>query len=283
MKIKNTLSGLVLTGALLAGGPALAQSDLLSGWSGSASINALFTDGNSDTRNIGGSINVTKQQGAWAHNAFGSVFNAENNDVRTADRFDLGYKLDRQITDRLYGFGRLRFDVDDFGNIDSRFSAFIGAGYEIFKDDKQSFSGELGIGGNTTDFISLTPQTITAPALDPVGIPLPLDPLTGLQQTTQVADPDVEPLESLSESSVALYGSLNYSNILSDILTFNSLFAFEADEDNTYIVWDNSLNVAVSERISVALGLLTRTNTDIVGPLGEETDTAFRVGIVYGI
>ena len=283
MKIKNTLAGLIVSGALLAGGPAMAQSQFLEGWQGSASLNALFTDGNSDTRNIGGSVNVTKQQGPWAHNAFGSIFNAENNDVRTADRYDIGYKLDRKFTERLYGFGRLRFDVDDFGNIDTRFSAFVGAGYEIFKDEKQSFSGELGIGGNTTDFISLTPQTITAPALDPAGVALPLDALTGLQETTQIPDPDVEPLDSLSESSAALYGSLNYSNILSDILTFNSLFAFEADSENAYIVWDNSLNVAVSERISVALGLLTRTNTDIVGPLGEETDTAFRVGIVYGI
>ena len=199
----------------------MAQSQFLEGWSGSASLNALFTDGNSDTRNIGGSVNVTKQQGPWAHNAFGSIFNAENNDVRTADRYDIGYKLDRKFTERLYGFGRLRFDVDDFGNIDTRFSAFVGAGYEIFKDEKQSFSGELGIGGNTTDFISLTPQTITAPALDPAGVALPLDALTGLQETTQIPDPDVEPLDSLSESSVALYGSLNYSNILSDILTLS--------------------------------------------------------------
>jgi len=282
MKMKNTLAGLVVSGALLAGGPAMAQSQLLEGWSGSASLNALFTDGNSDTRNIGGSVNVTKQQGPWAHNAFGSLFNAESNDLRTADRFDLGYKLDRQINDRLYGFGRLRFDVDDFGNIDSRFSAFVGAGYEIFKDSKQSFSGELGIGGSTTDFISLTPVTVTAPLLDDTGFSI-TDPVTGLQQTIQIADESVEPLDSLSESSAALYGSLDYSNILSDILTFNSLFSFEATSDNTYIVWDNSLNVSVSERISLSLGLLTRTNTDIVGPLGEETDTGFRVGIVYGI
>ena len=105
MNFKNTLSGLVLSGVLLAAGPAAAQIDLLSGWSGTAGINAIFTDGNSDTRNIGGSLNVTKQQGVWAHNGFGSIFNAESNDIETANRFDVGYKLSRQFTQHFTASG----------------------------------------------------------------------------------------------------------------------------------------------------------------------------------
>jgi len=280
MNFKNTLSGLVLSGVLLAGSPAIAQTDLLSGWSGSAGVNGIFTGGNSDTTNIGGSINVSKQQNIWTHTAFGSIFNAESNDVETANRFDLGYKLSRQFTEQLYGFGRLRYDADDFGNIDGRFSGFVGAGYQFFQDEKQSLSGELGIGGTSTDFISLSPASITVPSVDATGAPI-LD-ANGVQFTEVVTDDSIM-LDSLSESGAALYGGLNYANRLGETLTFNSIFSFEAADANTYIVWDNSLAVAVSERISLSVGLLTRTNTDIVGELGEETDSAFRVGILYGI
>lgn len=281
MKTFKTLSNLALTGALLSGGPALAQSELLDGWSGSAGISAILTAGNSDTQNLGGSVNVSKQQNVWTHNAFGSIYNAENNDVETANRFDLGYKIDRQFNDLMYGFGRLRYDSDDYGNIDGRFSGVVGVGRRFIQDQKQSLSGEIGIGGHSTDYISLTPVTVDQVEVDDAGV-FVLDG-NGLPVVTQIPDASVEPLESLSESGATLYGGLKYSNILSDMLTFNSAFTFEAADSNTYTVWDNSLNIAVSDRISLALGLLTRSNSDIVGPLNEKTDTATRISFVYGI
>jgi len=274
MKTKLSVISTVVSGALLIGGPAMAQTDLLEGWSGSASLGALFTAGNSDTSNVSGSASVTKQIDEWRHTAFGSTYSAENNDIETANRFDLGYKIDRQFNDVMYGFGRLRFDSDDYGNIDNRYSGVIGVGRNLLDDGKQSLKGELGIGMTDTKFLSLTPVLNDDPNLvDAAGFAVPVgDPVPGQESLT-----------SLDADSGLLYGGLNYSNILNEMLTFNSVFTFEAGDENTYTTWDNSLNVSVADNISLSLGLLNRSNSDIVGPRGEKTDTATRISIVYGI
>ena len=279
MNVRLSLSTLAVSSALMFSSVSMAQSALLEGWSGSASLGANISDGNSDTRNINGSANITKQQGPWAHTAFGNLYNSENNDVEVANRFDLGYKLDRNIiNDVTYVFGRIRFDVDDFGNIDQRLSGTVGIGRHFIQDERQTFSGEIGIGATQTDFLSLNPVQIvnTDPAaVDAAGFPI------GVGES--ISDPSQTPIDSLEESGALLYGSLKYSNILSEILTFNSVLSVEVSDDNTYTLWDNSLGIKLSDRVSLALGLLTRNNSDIVGPLGENTDTVTSISIVYGI
>jgi len=272
MKTKKKIAPLSLVTAIAfnipVAGSAVAQEDLFDGWSGSASIGAFLTSGNSDTRNIAGSYSVGKQVDLFRHTAFGSIYNAENNDVETANRFDLGYKLDRQISDTMYGFGRLRYDSDDYGNIDGRFSGVVGVGQEFVDDGKQKLSGEIGVGGHKTEFLSLNP-VLSDDTLDEFGFPLP--------------DPNQTPLESLDDDGFTLYTGVTYRNALSENLTFNSLLNAEASDSNTYTVWDNSLGIRVSDRVSISLGLLSRHNSDIVGPRGENTDTATRISFVYGI
>jgi len=180
---------------------------------------------------------------------------------------DLGYKLDRNFTDTVYGFGRLRFDADDFGNIDSRFTGVVGLGKQFFDNGKQAFSGEIGIGGVDTNFIV---QGLDVPVADPDAVDengLPIVPAQGIDD----------------DAGGVLYGSLRYSNLLNERVSFNSVLSFEAADVNTLTVWDNSLNVSLSDRISVSFGILTRTNSEIEGALGDNTDTATRLNIVYGI
>jgi putative salt-induced outer membrane protein YdiY len=114
-------------------------------WSGSAGLGAVITSGNSDTQNLAASVNVSKRDEIWRHNAFGSLYKAEANDVESADRFDLGYKLDRDINELMYGFGRIRFDSDDYGNIDGRYTAIGGVGRTFVNTGKVLFNGEAGI------------------------------------------------------------------------------------------------------------------------------------------
>lgn len=270
MKIKLTLISVVTGCTLLVGGPAMAQGDLLEGWSGSASLGALFTSGNTESTNVNGSASVSKQINEWRHTAFGSTYTAEDNDVESANRFDLGYKLDRQFTDTLYGFGRLRFDTDEFGNIDNRITGVVGVGNQLLNDGKQTLSGEIGIGAHQTEFLE-DPGTVSVGTGE-------FDPVTGFE----ILNVNTDNVEGTEADGAVLYAGLNYSNILSDILTFNSVLSIEAADVNTLAVWDNSLNVSLSDRISLSLGLLTRTNTDL-GEDFEATDTATRVNIVYGI
>jgi len=223
-----------------------AQDALTPEWSGTASLGAVITDGNSDTQNIAGSVNVSRQADIWRHNAFGSVYKAEANDEETADRFELGYKLDRQIDAQTYGFGRLRFDADEFGNIDSRYSGIVGVGRTFMDTGKMKFSAEIGIGMHQTEYL------------------VPVD-------------------GELEADGGTVYLGANYSNAISDAVTFNSIFSAELADSNNLTVWDNNLNFRVSDRISLSAGILTRSNSDIRGELGEKTDTTTRFSINYGI
>lgn len=215
-------------------------------WTGSAGFGAVVTAGNSDTQNIAGSINIAKRDDIYRHNAFGSIYKAEANDVESANRFDLGYKLDRDINDTMYGFGRLRYDSDDYGNIDGRFSGVVGVGRTFISNERVTFHGEAGIGAHKTDYI---------------------DPVNGNNE----------------DDGAVFYAGLGYSNNISETITFNSVLNLEMADSNTYSVWDNTLSFRVSDRISLNLGLLSRANSDITGPRGEKTDTTTRWSISYGI
>ena len=223
------------------------MSDSLSGdWSGSAGFGAVLTGGNSDTQNLAGSINVSRRDDIWRHNAFGSLYKAESNDIESANRFDLGYKLDRDINEIMYGFGRLRYDSDDYGNIDGRFSGIVGVGRTFIDDGKVSLNGEAGIGAHQTEYM------------------------------TAVDGED-------SADGAVFYLGLGYQNQLMENLTFNSIFNAEVADSNTYTVWDNSLSFKLSDRVSLNVGLMSRANSDIVGVLGKKTDTTTRWSINYGI
>jgi putative salt-induced outer membrane protein YdiY len=223
-----------------------AEDELSREWSGSASLGAVMTDGNSDTRNIAGSINVARQADLWRHNAFGSIYNAEANGEETANRLELGYKLDRSIDERSYVFGRLRYDTDEFGNIDNRYSGIVGVGRTFISTARVSFGAEIGIGVHQTEY---------------------LEPLDG----------------ELEADGGTIYIGANYSNAITDTVTFNSVLSAELTDSNNLTVWDNILNVRLSERLSLGLGLLTRNNSDITGDLGENTDTTTQISLNYGI
>ncbi len=267
MKLKNTFFTTSILAAAIVAAPAMAQDSLLDGWSGSAGMGAVITAGNSDTSNVSGSANVSKQIDVWRHTAFGSTYKAKSEDEKSADRFELGYKLDRQINDLMYGFGRLRYDSDEFGNIDGRFSGVVGVGRKFLDDGKQTLDGEIGIGAHSTEYLGMEVEP------DPTN----LDPITGLPVV--VAESGL----AGEDSGALLYGGLNYSNKINEILTFNSNFSFEAADSNTLTVWDNALGIKLSDRISLSLGLLNRSNSDIVGEGDSKTDTVTRMSFVYGI
>ena len=144
--MKPRLISLFAGSLSLVGASNVQAQGLASGWSGSAGLSAIFTDGNTETRNIAGNLNVAKQSGLWRHSGFASLFNAESNDVDNGDRVEVGYKLDRNLNRLTYIFGRLRYDYDDFSNIDSRFSGAVGLGRILIRTPKIYFNAEVGIG-----------------------------------------------------------------------------------------------------------------------------------------
>lgn len=122
-------------------------------WSGSASLGGIVTSGNTDNQSITGSLDISRRSGVNQHNLFGSIYQAEEDGVDSADRSEIGYSFDRYFDDPLFWFARLRYDTDTFSNIDSRSSVTVGMGSTFFENDTHSLSGRAGIGFGETQFV----------------------------------------------------------------------------------------------------------------------------------
>ncbi len=233
---------------------AVAEEPLTRTWSGSASLGGFVTSGNTENSSTTGAITLAKRSDNWTHNLTGSVYLAEENDVETAERTELAYRIDRYISNSTFVFGRVGYDTDDFANIDERTSLLLGVGRTFFDTEKRTFSASVGVGTQSTDLISLD------------------------------ADGDgTDEIDSLSSDDTVYYLGLDYRNRLRENVSFNSVLSMELSDLNTLTIWDNSLSLAVSDRFSIAFGILTRDNSDIVGVRGENTDTSTTLRLIYGI
>lgn len=250
----TTLAIVLATTSLIGNNAIAAEETLTSTWSGSASLGGFVTSGNTENSSTTGAVTLAKRTDNWTHNLSGSIYTAEENDIETAERTELAYRIDRYLSDSTFVFGRLGYDTDDFANIDGRTSLLVGIGRTFFASEKRGFDASIGVGSQSTDFISL----------DADG--------DGTNET-----------ESLSSDDTVIYVGLNYRNRLRENLTFNSVLSLEYTEINTLSVWDNNLSLAVSERFSIAFGILTRDNSDIIGVRGKNTDSSTTLRLIYGI
>jgi len=113
----------------LSGVSAQAQTGgLLDGWTGEGSLTGSRTTGNTETTDIGIGLN-------------GSV-----SGFTTRRRLDLGYQIDRQLTERVYLYGNGDYYTDDFGAFQDGFFVGAGAGYKVLLNEPITWNLEGGAG-----------------------------------------------------------------------------------------------------------------------------------------
>ncbi len=116
------------------------------GTSGSASFGLTITSGNTDTQNINLDAYIKNEQELYRHNYFANFLQSETSDVTTADRFLVGYKLDRKISPVSYIWGEIRYEQDNFSSFDSQITGSTGYGRHVLNDDYNKLDLEGGIG-----------------------------------------------------------------------------------------------------------------------------------------
>ncbi|MEO0975281.1 MAG: DUF481 domain-containing protein, partial [Pseudomonadota bacterium] len=124
------------------------------GWSGTAAVGFAATTGNAETSSLTVGINTALVSGKWRHEFTGAALRAtaEDQDTgevdTTAERYQLGYQGNYQISERSYIFGRANFDRDLFSGFERQLSETIGYGRTLFKNDAQLLEGEVGFGAS---------------------------------------------------------------------------------------------------------------------------------------
>lgn len=222
-------------------------------WSGSASLGASIASGNSEAESISGALRLSSRQDKWEHTIFGDILKGEATTVTnnadgtrtfntqdTSNRLALGYQPKYFWRESTYLFGVLDWTQDKPGDIDSRTTQVVGVGHQFWATDTGSFAAELGVGGKQTEFVSATPKTDEA----------------------------------------ITYVAANYLNSISEQTTINADLRADIGSDNT--ATDIGVGVAykMSDNMALKFSYLVRRNSDIVGALGDKTDTVAGFSLV---
>ena len=147
MKLRVTL----IVAALLAPISLMAQEATKSPWSGKATLGYLATSGNTENSTLNTGVEVGFATGKWEHLAKAFAISASENKVTTAEAYELGWKSERNLTDKDFLFGRLDWRKDNFGAFDTQFSQTVGYGRRLIKTDRHLLNVEAGVGARQSE------------------------------------------------------------------------------------------------------------------------------------
>ncbi len=204
--------------------PAMADDEL--GWSGSGRFGVVSQRGNAETETINIGAELVNNMEQWRHVLGLAVLNASENDVDTANRFELYGQSDYKINEISYWFGSLRYENDDFSQFENQATLAAGYGRELFNNDVHKLNGEIGIGYRRAELRD-SGETST----DPV-----------------------------------LRGKLDYAWVLSESATLTNAFLVEAGSDNTFAKNITALTADIANNFGLQLAYEIRHNTDVDDP-----------------
>ena len=143
---------LVLIAGLIAAPVSLyAQSAEDDGWSGKAALGYLATSGNTENSTLNSNFAVAFATGKWTHSVHALAISASENDVSTAEAYDLGWKSERELSAKSFVFGRLQWRKDNFGAYDTQFSQTVGYGRRLIETDVHKLNVEIGAGARQSE------------------------------------------------------------------------------------------------------------------------------------
>jgi len=136
---KTLLAGCVCA---LASGAAMGQD----GWSGDVEAGLNLTSGNTDETSINSRADVTRDWADWRQNVVLQQRYTEQDDQRTAERYQATSQLDYKFTDHDYVFLRGRYDDDSFSGYEFQASASGGYGRRVWEESESFLDTSIGAG-----------------------------------------------------------------------------------------------------------------------------------------
>jgi putative salt-induced outer membrane protein len=127
------------------------ETEEASPWAGKATLGYLATSGNTENSTLNTGFEVGYASGKWAHLLTAAAISASENEITTAEAYDLGWKSERKITDQDFVFGRIQWRKDNFGGYDTQFSQTLGYGRRLINNDKHKLNVELGVGARQSE------------------------------------------------------------------------------------------------------------------------------------
>lgn len=220
-------------------------------WSGNVELGLAVASGNADSETVNGKLDFTREEERWFYGFTLAGLRAKAEDALSANRYEFGLKLGYDFTERLYAFGSLRHESDDFATFETQTIASAGVGYRFVDSDRTTLVGEFGPGSRRVQ---------------------PIDALIG-------TPPVAVPLDA--ENDAIVRGTLDFKHRLTETTSIGNLLLAESGGGSTFLQNDLGVTVKMNSRFALKAGYQVRHNTE-VAPGIEKTDTLFTTNLVVG-
>lgn len=209
-------------------------------WKGKGEAGVVFARGNTVADTINAKLAMSDQVGDWKHSLDVAALRAATNGIQSANRYGAGWQSDYAISKKSFWFGGLRYEHDAFSGFDYQASLSTGYGYKFYDTDKVKLSGQVGVGYRRMK-----------------------DAITGDTIGNAIA-----------------VGGFDYENLITATTRVVDHFKVESGKDNTQLANFLGLEVKMSDRLALSVGIDVRDNTSPPPPK-KKIDTVTTVNLVY--
>ena len=214
--MKQIICTLALTGLMATG---LAAAD----WNGEGDLAYSNANGNSDSSALAAKLQLGTSYGNWVHSFTLEAVGSAQNNTTTAEAYTLTGQSDYDFSEKMYGFGALRYQSDRFSGFEYQSSIRGGLGYHLIDTEIQSLTSEAGFGYRNTK----------------------------LQAN----------LGEENEAIATL--SVDYSRVLTDTTDLEASYLTESGSSNRYSEAVLALRVAMSDRLGLRAAYTVKQNSDV--------------------
>ncbi len=193
-------------------------------WTGKGTFGGVLARGYTETETINLNIDIANELEKWTHKAGASMLRSSNDNVDSANRWELRGETNYKLTDRSYLFGTLRYEDDAFTDFAYQATLAGGYGYFFIKSDTTKLEGQIGPGVRRTE-LRLT---------------------GGIQE------------------DVIVRGAVNYEHKLTATTLIYDRFLVESGSENTHLQNALGIEVKIAERFALGLDYSVRHNTDVL-------------------
>lgn len=127
-------------------------------WTGSLALGASWTDGNTETETLTGTFNTVRrgEDDRWTldlYSNYGETTDRATDDTDvTTNNHGGSLKYDYFVSKRMYAFGNGSGKVDHVADLDLRYVAGVGAGYQWKETERLKWGTEAGLSYVDEDF-----------------------------------------------------------------------------------------------------------------------------------
>ncbi len=209
-----------------------AETGPTSPWSGKVGVGYLATSGNAENTALNANFDLNYDKDKWHHSLLAVALGTVAEDVTTAERYQLGYKAQYDLSEFNYVFGLLGWEKDRFSGVAEQTTQAIGYGRRILNNERHVLNAEIAVGTKQVDFADGTDESGTA-VRGAMDYAWNISDTANFTQTLAVENgADNTYIESISALGATIIGNIGLS--LSYTVKHNTDAPAGFDETDTY-------------------------------------------------